>query len=701
MTDDSEILEAFLEESAENLDSLDIDLVELEQRPNSPDVIARIFRAVHTLKGTAGFLDFDRLQSLSHAAEDLLAELRSGNLVADTHAVTSLLEALDVFRTLLSGVHADGVEPAGSDHELIGRLRAHLGEIADATNQEEPVGQLTPTLASESDESDDPSPRPSAWESTIRVDVAILDKLSDLVGEITLARDGLAEALSASGLGGTPAFNHLGHLTRELGDTVGSARMQPIGTVISAVPRIARSVAAERGKTVRVEVTGEGIGVDRSIIQALRDPLTHLIRNAVDHGVESPQERTRQDKDPWALLKVEASLEAGRVRIDVSDDGAGIDTVALLERAEANGLVTAEQGAALSEAERINLIFHAGLSTAATVTSTSGRGVGMDAVRSQLEEIGASIQVESTPGEGTRARLEVPLTLAVIPALTVACGGSRYVVAQVDIDKVLRLGRDDRAEIEDVAGARMLRWDARLLPLLDLSGILGAPPTASEAITWIVVVVASGRSFGLVVDAVGDAVEAVVKALPSPLESTDLFSGATILSDGVPALVLDAARLAQSRGIHALADDAAAFDATEVTTSPADLGLAVLLATGLDGRPIAVNMDDVHRLESVRVAGVQASGGLEMVRYEDSLLPLVRSASGKLPDPLPVVVADTSFGRIGLVVSSLDDTTSTLLAPSGPEERRGVRARLVAGTAIVELLDLDALAFDAGVRIGS
>ncbi len=701
MTDDGEILEAFLQESAENLDSLDIDLVELEQRPNSPDVIARIFRAVHTLKGTAGFLDFDRLQSLSHAAEDLLAELRSGNLVADTHTVTLLLEALDVFRTLLSGVHADGVEPAGSDRELIARLRAQLGEMTDATDQEEPAGEVTPELASASDESDEPSPRPSAWESTIRVDVAILDKLSDLVGEITLARDGLAEALATSGLGGTPAFNHLGHLTRELGDTVGSARMQPIGTVISTVPRIARSVAAELGKTVRVEVTGEAIGVDRSIIQALRDPLTHLVRNAVDHGIESPQERTRQDKAPWALLKVDASLEAGRVRIDVSDDGAGIDTVALLERAVANGLVTAEQGAALTEVERINLIFHAGLSTAATVTATSGRGVGMDAVRSQLEGIGASIQIESTPGEGTRVRLEVPLTLAVIPALTVVCGGSRYVVPQVDIHKVLRLGRDDRAEIEDVAGARMLRWDARLLPLLDLSGILGAPPTASEVVTWIVVVAASGRSFGLIVDAVGDAVEAVVKALPSPLEYTDLFSGATILSDGVPALVLDLARLAQSRGIQADTNDLATFDATAATTSPDDLELAVLLATGLDGRPIAVNMDDVRRLESVAAADIQASGGLEMIRYDDSLLPLVRSASGTLPDPLPVIVADTSFGRIGLVVSSLDDTTSTPLAPSGPEERRGVRARLVAGTAIVELLDLDALAFDAGVRIGS
>ncbi len=701
MTDDGEILEAFLEESAENLDSLDIDLVELEQRPDSPDVIARIFRAVHTLKGTAGFLDFERLQLLSHAAEDLLAELRSGSLVADTVIVTSLLEALDVFRKLLAGVRADGVEPAGSDHELVARLRAHLGDLTDAMDPEAPPDSLSLEVASGTGGPDDPSSRPGVWESTIRVDVAILDKLSDLVGEISLARDRLAEALAARGSGDAPAFNHLRHLTRELGDNVGLARMQPIGTVISKTPRIARSVAAELGKTVRVEVTGEGIGVDRSIIQALRDPLTHLIRNAVDHGIEDAPERARLDKDPWALLRVDASLEAGRVRIDVSDDGAGIDTAALVERAVASGLVTAEQGAAMSEAERTDLIFHPGLSTATTVTSTSGRGVGMDAVRSQLEAIGASVHVASTPGDGTRVRLEVPLTLAVIPAVTVECAGSRYVVPQVDVHKVLRLGDDDRAEIEDVAGARILHWDSRLLPLLDLPAIMGAQPTASDAIAWLVVVAANGRWFGLIVDAVGDAVETVVKALPTPLESNDLFSGATILSDGLPALVLDGARLAQSRGIEALTDDPGAIEANGATTSADDPGLAVLLATGLDGQPIAVNMDDVYRLERLPVADIQPSGGLEMLRYEDSLLPLVRSASGKLPDPLSVIVADTSFGRIGLVVSSLDDTTSTVLAPSGPEERRGVRARLVAGTAIVELLDLDALAFDAGVRIGS
>ncbi len=699
MTEDKEILEAFLEESAENLDSLDIDLVELEHHPNSPDVIARIFRAVHTLKGTAGFLGFERLQSLSHAAEDLLAELRSGTFEADADAVTSLLEALDAFRSLLDGVRADGVEPEGSDHQLIARLRAHLGQLSDKTDDDVRAEGLPPEAASESETHESPALHPEAWESTIRVDVAVLDELSELVGEITLARDRLAEALAAGGSSATPALNHLRNLTRELGDSVGLARMQPIGTVISKAPRIARSVAAELGKTVRVEVTGEGIGVDRSIIQALRDPLTHLIRNAVDHGIEGPPQRAQHGKDPVALLRVDASLEAGRVRIDVSDDGAGIDTVALVRRAEEIGLVNSDQGTLMSEAERIDLIFRAGLSTADSVTSTSGRGVGMDAVRSDLEAIGASIDVSSTPGEGTRVRLEVPLTLAVIPALTVECAGSRYVVPQVDVHKVLRLGRDERADIEDVAGARMLRGDSRLLPLLDLPGILGSAPTTSDSIAWVVVVEAIGRWFGLVVDGVGDAHETVVKMLPIPLEPSDLFSGATILSDGVPALVLDAARLAQSWGIQT--DDESAPEPTVATPLPGKLDVAVLLATGLDGQPIAVNLDDIYRLERLPLADVQVSGGLEMIRYEDSLLPLVHSTSGKIPDPLSVIVAETSFGRIGVVVSTLDDTTSTVVAPSGPEERRGVLARLVAGDAIVELLDLEALAFDAGVRIGS
>ena len=693
MTADDEILEAFLEESAESLDSLDRDLVELEQQPDSPDVIARVFRSVHTLKGTAGFLEFVRLQSLTHAAEDLLAALRSGALVADADVITSLLESLDVFRTILVNIRADGTEPAGSDSELIGRLRACLSDHVDVADSEGAVSAVvseelsagaggrvveTSVDAWESVVPEDARSNPELVESTIRVDIAVLDKLSDLVGEITLARDQLAEAVASGGSGTTPAFNHLRHLTRELGDTVGSARLQPIGTVISRAPRIARSLAAGLDKAVRVKVTGEGLGVDRSIIQALRDPLTHLIRNAVDHGIETPEERASQHKNPWALLQVEASLEAGRVRIDVSDDGAGIDTAALLRKAEAMGLVDAAQGAAMSEAEKLDLIFHAGLTTAAEVTSTSGRGVGMDAVRSQLEAVGASIEVSSVMGQGTLVRLDVPLTLAVVPAVTVECAGWRYVVPQSDIHVVLRLESSDRAEIEEVAGARMLRWDTRLLPLLDLPDILGAAPTASDAATWVVVVAANGRWFGLIVDGVGDALETVVKSLPAPLESSDLFSGATILSDGVPALVLDALRLARSFGIqvHQDQDDADG----EVETAPVsnELGLSVLLATGLDGQPVAIDMGEVHRLERQPIADVQHSGGLEMIRYEDSLLPLVRSAPGQLPDPLPVIVAETSFGRIGLVVRSLDDTTSTALAPSGPAERRGVRARLVA-----------------------
>lgn len=700
MITDGEILDAFLEESAENLDSLDTDLVDLELRPDSPDVIARVFRAVHTLKGTAGFLEFGRLEALAHAAEDVLAALRAGELVADSEVVTTLLEALDVFRALLAGVQADGAEPVGTDDELIARLRAHVGVLNEATDPAAPAGTISHGAAPALDKTDGAPARTGIAESTIRVDVAILDKLSDLVGEITLARDGLAEAVASGGSGATPAFNHFHQLTRELADTVGSARMQPIGTVISKAPRIARNVGAELGKAVRVEITGEGIGVDRSIVQALRDPLTHLIRNAVDHGVEDPQVRTRLGKDPCAVLRVDASLDSGRVRIDVSDDGPGIDTAAVLARAAAAGLVTSEQGAAMSEAERIDLIFRAGLSTAATVTSTSGRGVGMDAVRSQLAAIGGSVEVSSRPGEGTRIRVDVPLTLAVIPALTVTCAGWRYVLPQIDVHTVLRLGRAARAEIDDIAGARILRWDSRLLPLLDLPEILGAPSTASDDVMWIVVVAANGRWFGLVVDAIGDALETVVKALPAPLESSGLFSGATILSDGVPALVLDPVRLALSQGIAPDRSEPAA-DSSAAAPTADELGLAVLLATGLDGQPIAVDMDDVHRLERLPAAAIQASGGLEMVRYDDTLLPLVLSSVGPLPDPLPVIVANTSFGRIGLVVSSLDDTTSKAFAPSGPGERRGVRARLVAGSAIVELLDLDELAFDAGVRNGS
>lgn len=707
MTEDEEILVAFLEESRENLDQLDRDLVDLEATPEDPELLARVFRAVHTLKGTCGFLGFPRLEALAHAGEDLLGALRAGVMVLDQASTTSLLHLVDAIRLVLSQIEATSEEPP-TDHEaLIAEIRAQLpaeaiSEVVPSTDPglapAEALAERTtaPVVAASS-------------ENSVRVDVAVLDTLMDLVGELVLARSRIGELVALDDEGPLAApYRELRVVAGDLQDSVMTARMQPVGIVIGKFHRIARDLAAALGKQVVVQLEGEDVGVDKAVNEALRDPLLHLVRNALDHGIETPAERIAAGKPAVGTLRIRAYHEGGRVHVEVSDDGRGVDAAALLTKAVAAGIVTPEEAPELGVDAVLDLMFEAGLSTKDEVTSTSGRGVGMDVVRASLEQVGGSIDVASQPGKGVLFRLNVPLTLAIMPVLVTWSGGGRYAVPQVHLREVTHLDADQVAErIDVVEDAQLLRLRGRLLPLVDLAGRLGVQRQRSDGAMVVVVVETDGRLFGLLVDDVGDTVDAVVKPSPKLLRAIPVFAGTTILGDGQPALILDVAGLAGAAGIAV-----ARHTETDATQhDPAAHAAGLLLATATDGGRLAVRIGHVRRLESFAAARVERAGDTEMVQYGDDILPLLRvneilperrrvdrdTTATPSDEGVPAVVCESSIGLVGLVVGSIDDVVAEPDVPRQPPSRVGVEACVVVGDRVAELLDVEVLVAEAGI----
>jgi two-component system chemotaxis sensor kinase CheA len=691
---DEEIVLAFLEESRENLDQLDRDLVVLESTPSDPALLAQVFRTIHTIKGTCGFLGFHRLETLTHAGENLLGALRSGDLVLDAGITTTLLDLVDAVRRILDLIEVTGAEAEDDHAAVVAALDRHLTptgvEPDDPSASAEPAAAALVTTA--------------AAETSVRVDVAVLDKLMDLVGELVLTRSRFAdsEVTNDDGPLALP-FRHLRLVTDELQENVMRARLQPVGTVTGKFRRVVRDLATAMGKQITIDIEGEDIGVDKAVNEALRDPLLHLVRNAVDHGIEPPAERLAAGKPAMGTLTLRAFHEGGRVRIELTDDGRGVDPGRLVEKAIASGALSLEEAAALSADETLNLMFLPGLSTKDDVTNISGRGVGMDVVRAALELVGGSIDVSSEPGRGSVFRLNVPLTLAIMPVLIASIGAERYAVPQVDVHEVLRIAAEDMAAtVHDVDGARIYRLRDRLVPLVDLAEQFHLDrPSGAESLV-VVVVETNRRRFGIVVDAIGDTTDVVVKPLTRAIRSIRMFAGITILGDGEPALILDVAGLASSAGITATRD----HDDAERRVEPEDAASMLLVASGADDSRVAIGMAAVRRLEQIASDSVERWGPFEVVQYRGGILPLVRVAD-MLPngtptapvDVLHTVVCESSIGMVGLVVGRIEDVVARPVAAAGgqPPDRRGVIETLVVNSRVTELLDVEMLIADAGI----
>ncbi len=730
-----DIVGEFLVESQEMLDQLDQDLLSLERDPSDAAVVEPIFRSFHTIKGTCGFLGFANLEELTHAAESLLAGVRDGDVAPSSVVIDALLASLDSIRAALEVIEVTESDSDFAADELVSRMHAlrsdvpseiegstsapdggagssvdeardqRVGDILvskgeaertdveiaaaeQALGDQRYIGEiLVDDHTADRDDvisalGDQSSARQASSSGSIRVDVALLDDLMNLVGELVLTRNQilqLADGQSDSQYSGPS--QRLNLITSELQEGVMKTRMQPIETVWRKLPRVVRDLAHQLGKQVRVEMEGKKTELDKTIIEAIKDPLTHIVRNTVDHGIETPDERIAAGKPAEGRLVLSASHEGGQVIIEASDDGGGID----LERVKAisveRGIIGADIASRMTDSEAANLIFVPGFSTADEVTSVSGRGVGTDVVKTNIEKIGGSVDVRTSSGEGTTIRIKIPLTLAIIPALSVTCGGNRYAIPQLSLLELVRLDESSGAgRIEYVHGAPVYRLRGRLLPIVYLRDELGVPRASDEEgrITNIVVLQADDRQFGLVVDQISDTQEIVVKPLNRLIQDISIYSGTTILGDGRVALILDVLGLAQQAKIVAAHGEHDALHDFGEVFSTADSGSSetlLLLGVG-DGRRVAMPLSDVARLEEFKVEDIELAGVDEVVQYRGSIMPLVDLGSAigygswhsSESDVINVVVYHHEGRDVGLVVGEILDIVTHQVGEASPSE---------------------------------
>ncbi len=580
-----ELTREFLIESQEGLDRMERCMTELEERPQDAGLLAEIFRAVHTIKGTTGFLGFRRLEKLAHAGENLLGLLREGKLAADGPTVSGLLALLDGLRSILKSIESDGNEGEGEDAVLIGRLeelqspattkagKKTAASQSSAVQVETPKVEriVLPAIESQPEEVgswrtlpkkpvrdlDPEAAKPrttaaTAVESTLRVDVTLLNKMMNLVGELVLTRNQVLQA-TASDPNLTLLSRRLDMVTADLRESVMKARMQPVSNVFSKMPRIVRDLSQSLGKRVQMQIEGQETELDKSLLEAIKDPIIHAVRNSLDHGIELPEERSATGKSPEGTLRLRAMQEGSHVVIEISDDGAGIAVEKVRSKAIERGLISADRAELLPERELLQLIFLPGFSTAAAVTNVSGRGVGMDVVRTNVEKIGGKVEIDSRVGKGTTLRLRIPLTLAIIPALIVRSVGQSFALPQGALSELVHVPAEQAAtSIEWIEDAPLYRLRGNLLPLVFLDRLLMPAEShgaATERDNFIAVLNADGRRFGLVVDGLADPEEIVVKPLSPVLKSIGLYSGATVLGNADLALILDPGSIALRAGV--------------------------------------------------------------------------------------------------------------------------------------------------------
>lgn len=723
-----EIVQEFVIESLEGVEQIDSLLLRLERSPEDAEALGALFRTVHSIKGTSGFLGFQRLEAVAHRGESVLARLRDGELRIDGALTTLLLRLADALREMLAAITQHGHDGERDFGPLQRALSAQLASETSNPSQQ-PKHDAASTLGAaptEPDQTDDGDPRADATsgpgpvrDNRVRVDVALLDDLLNLVGELVLTRNRILQARGLehdADLGS--AAQRLNRITGELQEGLMKTRMQPIERAWSRFPRIVRDLAVSCEKDVQIHVEGAETELDRTLIEAIRDPMTHIVRNAIDHGIETPSERRAAGKNPVGTLRLRAYHESGHVYVVISDDGRGLDPERISARAVARGLIDAELAGQMSAEQLTQLILTPGFSTAEQVTRVSGRGVGLDVVTTNVERIGGAVQIESEPGLGCTVRLKIPLTLAIVPALIIGSAGARYAVPQASLIELVQLDPDPaRCAIDYIFDSPMYRLRDQILPLVDLAGVLGSEPSLRRdeergQDLSVVVLHADGHRFGLVVDHIHDTEEIVVKPLAEQLKGIAAFTGATILGDGRVALILNVQGLAHladvSAGVRRTRAERLAVQRSEAMapTEPTDESLLVVAvdATLRAALPLAT----IARLEELRDPTLAWAAGRPVVRYHDRVLPLLwlsdllegrppteagrRSDDGSLP-PATLTVLIMREGDVELAIA-VDEILDIVQArpPLEPRtDRIGVKGAFVLDGFITERIALPEL----------
>jgi two-component system, chemotaxis family, sensor kinase CheA len=728
-----DLLREFLTETSEHLDIVDVELVRFEQDPNNEKILGNIFRLVHTIKGTCGFLGLPRLEALAHAAETLMGKFRDGMPVT-TPAVSLILATLDRVKEILAELEANAVEPEGSDEDLIGDLERMAaqevvpaaapaaaapakevtsgslafqilerplkpGEVSlddlerafrETAGPEEtevapakaesakpaakPVAEVTAAApAKETAKAEKAEGAPETSEGalvkvqTIRVNVDTLEHLMTMVSELVLTRNQLLEiARRQDDNSYKVPLQRLSHVTAELQEGVMKTRMQPIGNAWQKLPRVIRDLSSELGKKIELVLQGSETELDRQVLEVIKDPLTHMVRNSADHGIEKPIERRAVGKPERGTIRLNAYHEGGTITIEISDDGKGLDYAAIRRKAVERGIASEAEVERMSDAQIGKFIFHPGFSTAQAVTAVSGRGVGMDVVKTNIELIGGTVEIRSEPGKGTIFTIKIPLTLAIVAALIVSARDQRFAIPQVAVLELVRIKPGSDHSIERINGTPVLRLRDRLLPIVPISKVLGLPGAEAEAgDEGFVVVTQVGRQrFGILVDGVFHTEEIVVKPMSSKLRHIQLFSGNTILGDGAVVLIIDPNGLARTVGSGAEDNRFNVQDDAEQEAVEDNETVTLLVFRGGGEGHKAVPLSLVTRLEEIDASKIEWVGGRPLIQYRGKLMPLVPADPNiaiKSEGTQALVVFSDGERSMGLIVDEIVDIVDDTL----------------------------------------
>jgi two-component system chemotaxis sensor kinase CheA len=813
-----DLISEFLTETAESLEVVDSELVKFEANPTERKTLDNIFRLVHTVKGTCGFLGLSRLEAVAHAGETLLGRFRDGKLEVTPIAVTLVLHSIDRIKVILAGLEQTGNEPDGDDHDLIAQLEAMAegqavdlstvkavevpdrpingeiepaelnlplkvgdidpstgralrpgevseadleaafaaadgpddgqntglqpgdidpatgrqlrpGEVSEAdleaafaaaespdwmneavteVDEPEPVAEVKPVVAAPTPAVAAKAPEPMAGlggedtqgiatTQSIRVSVDVLEGLMTLVSEMVLTRNQLLQiSRNREDSAFATPLQRLSTLTGELQDSVMKTRMQPIGAAWKKLPRLVRDLSYELGKKIDLVMDGEGTELDRQVLELIRDPLTHMVRNSADHGLEGTEERVQLGKPANGTIKLAAFHEGGYIVIRIADNGRGLNTARIREKIIEKGLASRGEVEGMNDQQVHRYIFAAGFSTAAAVTNLSGRGVGMDVVRTNIEQIGGQIDLTSVAGQGTTFTIKIPLTLAIVSALIVGAGAQKFAVPQTAVMELVRTGLNAEHKIEKINDALVLRLRNKLLPLVQLGPTLQLEAAKDEDATFVMVIQVGERRYGLVVNDVLDTEEIVVKPLATILRDVDVFSGATILGDGSVVLILDPNAMSERAGN--MLEEKAAEETEDAVSDAGSQKVAMLLFKAGNGAPKAVELEHITRLEHVESSQIEMMEGRAALQYRGKLMPILTvssdfsgllSASSEETRIQPLLVFTGEGYAMGLAVDEIVDVIEDHMTIELSADRPGVRGTAIVAGRACEILDVD------------
>jgi two-component system chemotaxis sensor kinase CheA len=715
-----ELLGEFLTETNEGLDQLDVELVRFEQDPNNAEMLNTIFRLVHTVKGTCGFLGLARLAKLAHAAETLMGQYRDGAPVT-VEGVSVILKSIDRIKQILEGLERDGVEPQGSDADLIGKLQA-LALSEDAVFAPGEAGLEDDRLSvhaalddlerawraapgpeehfelPELDGSGDANPREShARAQTVRVSVDTLEHLMTTVSELVLTRNQLLDLVRRTGESEFKSpLQRLSTVTAELQEGIMKARMQPIANAWQKLPRLVRELSLELDKKIDLDMIGADTELDRQVLEMIKDPLTHMIRNSADHGIESPAERVRNGKSEVGRIKLSAYQQGGYIVIEVADDGRGLDAERIRAKAHETGLASLSELDRLNDSDTFKFIFRPGFSTANAVSSVSGRGVGMDVVRNNIELIGGTVELKSTSQAGTTFVIKIPLTLAIMAALIVEAAGHRFAIPQFSVVELVRTGNTSSHRVEVINDTAVLRLRDKLLPLLDLAQLLKLEDAGTtfdhiaDKVLTAVVIQTGARLFGVLVDCVFRTEEIVVKPMSSLVRHVSMFSGNTILGDGSVIMIIDPNALGSSAGALDVQAEAVKSFAASAQAATENKTALLLFRAGTPSLK-AVPLSLITRLEGIPLSSIERCNGEDVVQYRGALMPLVyvETEAGKGGDDVqPVLVLTEGDFHVGLAVDEIVDIVEEQLTIELEAEAPGIIGAAIVKGKAVEMVDV-------------